>query len=171
MTKIADVYISAACTEETGAGGYAAIIYHEGEPEFGVTGNARNTTLAQMTYSAATSALTSTINSSAIRLHTTCRSLVRKFEDQGYKNRAETDWDAIAKAYKSQMGNTEYKPYWHHLWLAGRYKNVTYVLSQDKERSQPERQCEDLAQQSSKDAQEYRVFHFRAWTPNPKTAS
>ena len=170
MSQITDIYISSSCTGSLvhqGHGGYGAIIHKEGRDDLLITGNARDTNLEKISFTAAITALTCAPYSDEIRLHTNYKFLVWKFEQQGVKNTPEEDWMKM-EPHQSKFQEDGYKPFWHLLMLAGRNKNVTYLHTSGRDESKLERECREMAEQAAKDAQEHRVFHFRGLNRKPQ---
>ena len=166
-----DIYVNSACTGNMlhrGHGGYGAIIHQEGETDLLIRGNARDTNLEKISFSAAINALTCSPHAGRIRLHTNYRFLVQKFEEEGLKELPEDDW-ILDQPHKSELEAEGYKSYWHLLGLAGRGRNVTYLHSDSKDETKLEREARQMAEQATQDAQDYRVFHFRGGPRNIPT--
>ena len=158
-----DIYVNSACTGNMvhrGHGGYGAIIHQDGEDDLLIAGNARDTNLEKISFSAAISALTCAPHARRIRLHTNYNFIVRKFEEQRLKDLPEEDW-IRNEPDKSELETEGYKSFWHLLMLAGKNRNVTYQYSDGKEENALEREAREMAEQAAQNAQDYRVFHFR----------
>ena len=161
--KEIDIYVNSACTGDMvhrGNGGYGAVIHQEGEDDLLIAGNARDTNIEKIAFSAAINALTCAPHAGRTRLYTNYGFIVRKFEEQGLKDLPEEDW-VMQEQDRYEFEGDGYKSYWHLLMLAGKDRNVTYLHTDPGKETELEREARQMAEQAAQAAQDYRVFHFR----------